>query len=95
MFLATRWTNLFFTNNRLTKGDIVGGPVCPNFGRGVLDIPIERRILGDGFLHNEYPKWPDQDQRLGPGRRHPRLHAAALSHRPSAPGDEPVRDRRT
>lgn len=60
MFLATRWTNLFFTNNRLTKGDIVGGPVCPNFGRGVLDIPIERRILGDGFLHNEYWKWPGQ-----------------------------------
>ena len=60
MFAATRWTNMFFTNNRLSKGDIVGGPVGPVFGRGVLDIEIDRRVLGDGFLHNEYWKWPGQ-----------------------------------
>lgn len=60
LFATTRWTNLYFTNNRLEGGDIVGGPVSPTFGRGILDVAIERRLYGRGFLHNEYWKWPGQ-----------------------------------
>lgn len=60
MFAALRWTNLYFSHNGLARGDIVGGPVAPTFGRGVLDIPMDRKVLGTGFLHNEYWKWPGQ-----------------------------------
>lgn len=60
MFAAIRWTNIYFTHNRLSQGDIVGGPIAPVFGRGILDIPIDRHLLGRGFLHNEYWKWPGQ-----------------------------------
>ncbi len=42
VFSSTRWTNLYFPSRNVMVGDIVGGPVAPNFGLGVLDLPIHR-----------------------------------------------------
>ncbi len=62
VFAATRWTNIYFTNNGFTGGDIVGGEVAPTFGRGVVDVKIDRRRLSAGFLHNDYWRWPSQSK---------------------------------
>lgn len=41
-FAATVWTNIFFANEGIYKGDVVGGEVAPMMGPGVLDIRLER-----------------------------------------------------
>lgn len=39
-FAVTRWTNLYFPAPYGLFGDIVGGPVKPVMGAGVLDLPV-------------------------------------------------------
>lgn len=39
-FAVTRWTNLYFPAPYGLFGDIVGGPVKPVMGKGVLDLPV-------------------------------------------------------
>jgi hypothetical protein len=39
-FAVTRWTNLYFPAPLGLFGDIVGGPVSPVMGPGVLDLPV-------------------------------------------------------
>ncbi|WP_419794998.1 lipase family protein [Pseudomonas palleroniana] len=39
-FAVTRWTNLYFPAPYGLFGDIVGGPVKPVMGNGVLDLPV-------------------------------------------------------
>ncbi|MBJ2287068.1 hypothetical protein JFT66_23265 [Pseudomonas sp. MF6755] len=39
-FAVTRWTNLYFPAPFGLFGDIVGGPVKPVMGNGVLDLPV-------------------------------------------------------
>jgi len=52
-FAVTRWTNLYFETERLgTSGDIIGGPVAPQFGPWVRDVPL--RSPGAGFTHTWY-----------------------------------------
>jgi hypothetical protein len=50
-FACTRWTNLYFPAYGGLFGDIVGGPVGPVFGEGVLDVPVS-----DGTLRS-YTLW--------------------------------------
>lgn len=38
-FTVTRWTNLYFPVKRFL-GDPVGGPLAPEFGAGIRDIPV-------------------------------------------------------
>lgn len=38
-FAVTRWTNLYFPVKRF-HGDPVGGPLAPEFGAGIRDIPV-------------------------------------------------------
>lgn len=52
-FAATRWTNLYFGS------DVIGGPVAPVMGPGVLDIRLGRPGLVKGFMpvvHSQYAK---------------------------------------
>ena len=44
-FAVTRWTNLYFPAPFGVFGDIVGGPVKPVMGGGVLDLPV---TVGNG-----------------------------------------------
>ena len=44
-FAVTRWTNLYFPAPFGLFGDIVGGPVKPVMGGGVLDLPV---TVGNG-----------------------------------------------
>ncbi|XMB51233.1 hypothetical protein QQ999_07925 [Pseudomonas fluorescens] len=44
-FAVTRWTNLYFPAPLGLFGDIVGGPVKPVMGGGVLDLPV---TVGNG-----------------------------------------------
>ena len=59
MFGPTRWTNLYFPASWLIKGDLIGGPIAPVFGRGIRDIAVTTSLRG-GFLgHTLYWRWPD------------------------------------
>lgn len=37
LFAATKWTNIYYTT------DFVGGPLNPLFGKGILDVKLERK----------------------------------------------------
>lgn len=45
-FGPTRWSNLYFPVQSRVFGDPVGGPVAPEFGPGVRDIPIRLSLTG-------------------------------------------------
>lgn len=45
-FGPTRWSNLYFPTRFPLRGDPVGGPVTPEFGPGVRDVPV-RLSLAD------------------------------------------------
>ena len=59
LFAAVRWTNVHFTTTSLATGDVVGGPVAPVFGVGVLDVECDPSETKKTFAHNEYWRWPD------------------------------------
>ena len=63
VFAAVRWSNLYFTNKGFGQGDIVGGAVAPIFGRGIVDVELDRKELGKSFLHSKYWIWKDQERR--------------------------------
>lgn len=48
MFSAMRWTNIYDPSKALLFGDFISGPCAPNFGPGVLDLPI--RIAKGGLF---------------------------------------------
>lgn len=84
MFAATTWTNLYFPNHGLVRGDMIGGPLHgrqPNgLGPGVLDVDLDHDNSVQGFTHSEYWRWPDRAKRLlRPfGDRKPPPHVAAM-----------------
>lgn len=45
-FGPTRWSNLYFPVQSLVLGDPVGGPVAPEFGPGVRDVPVRLSLTG-------------------------------------------------
>jgi hypothetical protein len=52
-FAVTRWTNLYFKTRLLgVVGDLVGGPVAPQFGPWVKDVPLTSPV--NGFAHTCY-----------------------------------------
>lgn len=55
-FAVTRWTNLFFPVTLGLLGDLVGGPLAPVFGPGVLDVPVgtTRRLGWTLRAHTSY-----------------------------------------
>ncbi|MBX3578850.1 MAG: hypothetical protein KF723_16760 [Rhizobiaceae bacterium] len=57
MFAAMRWTNIFDPRSWLMLGDFISGPCRPNFGPGIIDIPVRikrRGILGRLVTHTDY-----------------------------------------
>lgn len=54
VFAVTRWTNLYFPAHWTFWGDVIGGPVSPHFGAGVLDIPIQSEVRSRFFTHSLY-----------------------------------------
>ncbi len=54
VFGSTRWTNLYFPEGYLYKGDPIGGPVGPLFGPGVADIKVSLGAKPKGFQHTKY-----------------------------------------
>lgn len=57
MFAAMRWTNIHDPDWLPFRGDFIGGPCSPNFGPGVIDLPV--RIDRDGpfgrcVTHTDY-----------------------------------------
>jgi len=57
MFAATRWVNIHDPCEIGILGDLVSGPCRPNFGPGLVDVPIRmtrRNIWRRLFTHTEY-----------------------------------------
>jgi hypothetical protein len=65
-FAMTRWTNLYAPVKGVVFGDLIGGPVAPEFGAGVQDVPVavspwwRRRTL---LAHTAY--WRRTDSSAG------------------------------
>jgi hypothetical protein len=53
VFASTRWNNLYFPVTWGFLGDPVGGPVAPQFGRGVVDHPVTSNL---GFVRTRTPR---------------------------------------
>jgi hypothetical protein len=56
MFAATRWVNIYDPAKGLL-GDLVSGPCRPNFGPGIVDIPVKisrTGMFGRVFTHTDY-----------------------------------------
>lgn len=62
VFAVTRWTNLYFPNRLLLRGDLVGGKVAPVFGLAVHDVPVSTRRWYGLLSHTFYwrPDPPNQ-----------------------------------
>lgn len=57
MFSATRWVNIFDPRRLGLFGDLVGGPCKPNFGPGLVDVPVQLDRggwFGRVFTHTKY-----------------------------------------
>ena len=69
VFAATRWTNLYFPPRCTFWGDLIGGPVAPQFGQGVLDLSVKTNVRGGFFAHTLYWELPES-QRHKPVQSH-------------------------
>jgi hypothetical protein len=54
VFAVTLWTNLFFSARFWVRGDLVGGPVAPTLGPGVIDVPVRTARRGGWLAHTNY-----------------------------------------
>lgn len=62
VFGPTRWTNLYFPCKAVVVGDLVGGPVAPVFGPGVVDVPVKTSIWRGLLSHTFYWDFPSGRQ---------------------------------
>jgi hypothetical protein len=68
IFAPTLWTNLYFPTRSLIFGDVVGGPLAPLFGAGILDVALPT----GGWRFRHYAYW------LHPEHHPPRSWIRAL-----------------
>ncbi|MBO6537941.1 MAG: hypothetical protein JJ969_00970 [Rhizobiaceae bacterium] len=57
MFATTRWTNIYDPGSFVLSGDFVSGPCRPNFGPGIVDIPVRIArggLFGRLITHTDY-----------------------------------------
>jgi hypothetical protein len=54
VFAVTAWTNLYFPCRILFYGDLVGGPISPVLGPGIIDCSVETSIRSGWLAHTEY-----------------------------------------
>lgn len=86
VFGPTSWTNLYFPNSLIVRGDLIGGPLAPVFGDGVRDVPVETTLRGGLLSHTLY--W--RSKTFDPAPRHIQQLRDALdlayTRRPAAAG---------
>jgi hypothetical protein len=58
MFAPTRWTNLYFPNSLIVKGDLIGGPLSPVFGGGIRDVAVSTSQWAGFLSHTLYWRYP-------------------------------------
>ncbi|MEM6999645.1 MAG: hypothetical protein AAF529_02590 [Pseudomonadota bacterium] len=64
VFGPTRWTNLYFPAKGIIFGDLIGGPLAPLFGGGILDVNVAT-IRWLGFLsHTAYWSRDGKDEHI-------------------------------
>jgi hypothetical protein len=56
VFGPTRWSNLYFPNSLIIKGDLIGGPLSGMFGSGIQDTPVVTTLRGGLLSHTLYWK---------------------------------------
>ncbi|MDP3548321.1 MAG: hypothetical protein Q8S29_19270 [Phreatobacter sp.] len=54
MFALTCWTNLYFAQRFVVKGDFIGGPINDRLSPGTLNVPLSTTLLGGYFNHTHY-----------------------------------------
>jgi hypothetical protein len=54
VFAPTRWTNIYFPNRLLIRGDLIGGPLRSIFGAGVKDIAVHTSLRFGYLSHTLY-----------------------------------------
>jgi hypothetical protein len=54
LFAATVWTNLYFPCRNLIRGDLIGGPIAPQLGLGIRDVPVKTSIWSGLLAHTRY-----------------------------------------
>lgn len=62
VFGPTRWTNLYFPNSLLFRGDLVGGPLREVHGTGIRDVSVTTSERGGWFSHTLYWRQPRSTQ---------------------------------
>ena len=70
-FAVTRWTNLYFPSQFGVFGDVVGGPLAPDFGPGILDIAVRTtrwRGLANWCLGSHGCYWRLEDLKRPEGK---------------------------
>ncbi|AVO46137.1 hypothetical protein [Phreatobacter cathodiphilus] len=72
MFALTCWTNLYFSQRFVVKGDFIGGPINDKLSPGTVNVPLRTTLLGGYFNHTHY--WKRE-----PGRKAETEHIRALA----------------
>lgn len=54
MFALTCWTNLYFSQRFVVKGDFIGGPISDRLSPGTVNVPLHTTLLGGYFNHTHY-----------------------------------------
>jgi hypothetical protein len=71
LFAYTRWTNLFSPHRFVLQGDLVSGPVAPQFGAGVRDIAVLPGVDASGRPHKGMKRgWVTHNNYWSMKRRH-------------------------
>lgn len=58
VFAPTRWTNLYFPNSLIVKGDLIGGPLSAVFGAAIRDVPVSTTQWAGLLSHTLYWRYP-------------------------------------
>lgn len=72
MFALTCWTNLYFAQRFVVKGDFIGGPINDKLSPGTVNVPLRTSLLGGYFNHTHY--WQRE-----PDRKAATEHVRALA----------------
>jgi hypothetical protein len=54
LFALTCWTNLYFAQQRVVRGDFIGGPIDRALSPGVVNVPLSTTLLNGHFNHTHY-----------------------------------------
>ena len=57
MFATMRWTNIHDPGRLVLSGDFISGPCAPNFGPGIVDVPVRISrggLFGRLITHTDY-----------------------------------------